>query len=117
MGQTTESWSGLVVNLPLTWDIHCPNFYSKRSQQWSKKKGENRSDKEKDKIFKHTAGFFGLFSFFSFFGFLGPGEIGSPWSSLPHPTGRVAFHPVRFRYRASWINFFGLVRFFGLLNR
>jgi hypothetical protein len=70
------------VNLPPTWDINCPNFYSKRSQQWSKKKGENRSDKEKDKIFKH---------FFGFSGLLGPSEIG------------FAFHR---------INFFGLIEKF-----
>jgi hypothetical protein len=58
------------VNLPPTWDIHCPNFYSKRSQQWSKKKGENRSDKEKDKIFKHFFGFSGLFGLFGLFGLI-----------------------------------------------
>jgi hypothetical protein len=58
------------VNLPPTWDIHCPNFYSKRSQQWSKKKGENRSDKEKDKIFKHFFSFSGLLGLFGLFGLI-----------------------------------------------
>jgi hypothetical protein len=52
----------------------------------------------------------GLFSFF------GPSEIGSPWSSLPHSTGRVAFHPVRFRYGTGGINFFGLFGPFGYLS-
>jgi len=86
------------VNLPPAWDIHCPNFYSKRSQQWSKKKGENRSDKKKDKIFKHRIGSLsslgplGPFSFFGFsglFGLFGPGGIGATWSSLPHATERA----------------------------
>jgi hypothetical protein len=47
------------------------------------------------------SGFFGLFSLF------GPSEIGSPWSSLPHSTGWVAFHG---------INFFGLFGPFGYLS-
>jgi hypothetical protein len=37
-------------------------------------------------------------------GLLGPSEIGSPWSSLSHSTGRVAFHPVRLRYGTGGIN-------------
>jgi hypothetical protein len=38
------------------------------------------------------------------FGFFSPSEIGSPWSSLPHSTGRVVFHG---------INSFGLFGLFG----
>ena len=37
-------------------------------------------------------------------GLLGPSEIGSPWSSLSHSTGWVAFHPVRLRYGTGGIN-------------
>ena len=44
-----------------------------------------------------------------YLGYLNPSEIGSPWSSLSHSTGRVAFHPVRFCYRTGGINCLGLL--------